>query len=75
MSYTIAFSSNLLNTTLRNKSKHRLCIFHDMTQPRFVPSRAGVFVDEAVGNRGPAGAFDVSYSPWATTVTAGRSYT
>ncbi|KAF0892360.1 hypothetical protein E2562_015439 [Oryza meyeriana var. granulata] len=76
MSYTIAFSSNLLNTTLRNKSKHRLCIFDDMTQPRFVPPRAGVFVVEAVGKRGPAaGAFDVSYSPWATTVTTGRSYT
>uniref|UniRef100_A0A0D9W2C4 Subtilisin-like protease fibronectin type-III domain-containing protein n=1 Tax=Leersia perrieri TaxID=77586 RepID=A0A0D9W2C4_9ORYZ len=41
-------------------------------------ARAGVFVVQAAGNRGPAGSSVVSYSPWVTTVaagTTGRSYT
>ncbi|KAL6653045.1 hypothetical protein ACP70R_011970 [Stipagrostis hirtigluma subsp. patula] len=39
--------------------------------------RAGVFVAQAAGNRGPAEASVVSYSPWVVTVaagTTGRSY-
>ncbi|CAL5018109.1 unnamed protein product [Urochloa decumbens] len=39
--------------------------------------RAGVFVAQAAGNRGPAESSVVSYSPWVTTVaasTTGRSY-
>ncbi|KAJ1270249.1 hypothetical protein BS78_06G039500 [Paspalum vaginatum] len=40
--------------------------------------RAGVFVAQAAGNRGPAESSIVSYSPWVMTVaaaTTGRSYT
>ncbi|CAL5035396.1 unnamed protein product [Urochloa decumbens] len=40
--------------------------------------RAGVFVAQAAGNRGPAESSVISYSPWVTTVaasTTGRSYT
>ncbi|RLM74012.1 subtilisin-like protease SBT2.4 [Panicum miliaceum] len=40
--------------------------------------RAGVFVAQAAGNRGPAESSVVSYSPWVTTVaasTTGRRYT
>ncbi|KAL5215252.1 hypothetical protein ABZP36_004404 [Zizania latifolia] len=40
--------------------------------------KAGVFVVQAAGNRGPADSSVVSYSPWVTTVaadTTGRSYT
>ncbi|KAF0904494.1 hypothetical protein E2562_035006 [Oryza meyeriana var. granulata] len=40
-------------------------------------TRAGVFVAQAAGNRGPAGSSVVSYSPWVTTIaagTTGRSY-
>jgi hypothetical protein len=40
--------------------------------------RAGVFVAQAAGNRGPAKSSVVSYSPWVMTVaagTTGRSYT
>ncbi|XP_034604584.1 subtilisin-like protease SBT2.4 [Setaria viridis] len=40
--------------------------------------KAGVFVAQAAGNRGPAESSVVSYSPWVTTVaasTTGRSYT
>jgi hypothetical protein len=40
--------------------------------------RAGVFVAQAAGNRGPAESSVVSYSPWVTTVaaaTTGRNYT
>ncbi|TVU07431.1 hypothetical protein EJB05_47486, partial [Eragrostis curvula] len=40
--------------------------------------RAGVFVVQAAGNRGPAESSVVSYSPWVMTVgagTTGRSYT
>ncbi|KAL6839703.1 hypothetical protein ACP4OV_030391 [Aristida adscensionis] len=40
--------------------------------------RAGVFVVQAAGNRGPAEASVVSYSPWVLTAaagTTGRSYT
>lgn len=40
--------------------------------------RAGVFVAQAAGNRGPAESSVVSYSPWVMTVaagTTGRSYT
>ncbi|CAO2041479.1 unnamed protein product [Urochloa humidicola] len=39
--------------------------------------RAGVFVAQAAGNRGPAESSVISYSPWVTTVaasTTGRSY-
>ena len=40
--------------------------------------RAGVFVAQAAGNRGPAESSVISYSPWVTTVaasTTGRRYT